>query len=253
MCDCMWAHWNNDLNNANTNDPAWVNFSITDFVDENGSPVTVEAGVTVLYPVLTYQFEPCSIGGMQGGQKKLTGKQLEAFLRAGAPSKLEFGQRWEIRRAMTAEVGKAATLAISLEPAALTSAVQAGSHTRLVLTVSDVEVPPKRDFYVRVFLNKPDATAETSIEDPHFAGSFAFFFDEHGMHGMKGDAMPGESPASALTGLLVDVKPTLQKLSQAGSLSSQLQVSFIPVPYARRQAAGEQLKIGRLELAVATF
>jgi len=29
--------------------------------------------------------------------------------------------------------------------------------------------------------------------------------------------MPGESPASALTGLLVDVKPTLQKLSQAGS------------------------------------
>ena len=40
-------------------------------------------------------------------------------------------------------------------------------------------MPPKRDFYVRVFLNKPDVTAETSIDDPHFAGSFAFFFDEN--------------------------------------------------------------------------
>ena len=250
MCDCMWAHWNIDLNNANTNDPAWTNFSITDFVDEDGNPVSVAAAVTVLYPLLTYQFEPCTLAETQGVHGRLTGKQLEAFLRAGAPSKLEFGQRWEIRQAMTVEVGKASTLAIGLEPAALTSAVREGPHTRIVLTVSDVQVPPKRDFYVRVFLNKPDVTAETSIDDPHFAGSFAFFFDEHGM---KGDAMPGESPASALTGLLVDVKPTLQKLSQAGSLSSQLQVSFIPVPYARRQAAGEQLKIGRLELAVATF
>jgi tyrosinase len=250
MCDCMWAHWNNDLNNANTNDPAWANFSITDFVDENGNPVTVEAGVTVLYPLLTYQFEPCSIGGIQGGQKKLTGKQLEAFLRAGAPSKLEFGPRWEVRQAITAEVGKVSTSALSLETAAIASALQRGPHTRVVLTVGDVQMPPKRDFYVRVFLNKPDVTAETSIDDPHFAGSFAFFFDESAM---KGGAMPAGSSALPLTGFLVDVKPTLQKLNQAGSLTSQVLVSLVPVPYERREPVSGIVKLGRIELAVANF
>ena len=57
-----------------------------------------------------------------------------------------------------------------------------------------------------------------------------------------------------LTGFLVDVTSTLQKLNQAGSLTAtEMQVSLIPVPFARRQAAGEQLTLGRLELAVARF
>ena len=248
MCDCLWAHWNIDLNNANTNDPSWFNFSITDFVDENGNPVTVSAGDTVLYPILTYQFEPCSLAGVQAGQKKLEGKQLEAFLRAGAPSKLEFGPRFELRRSITAEIGKVSTTALSVEPPALVSALQGGPHTRIVLTVGDVLMPPKRDFFVRVFLNKPDATEDTSIDDPHYAGSFAFFFDESAMKGH-----PAGTSAMPLTGFLIDVKPLLEKLNQAGSLSSQMQVSLLPVPFARRQAVGEQVTLGRLELAVAHF
>jgi tyrosinase len=249
MCDCLWAHWNIDLNNANTNDPSWVNFSITDFVDENGNPVSVPAGETVLYPILTYQFEPCSLTGGQAGQSKLKGKQLEAFLRAGAPSKLEFGPRFELKQSITAEVGKVSTTALNVEMPTVVKALQEGPHTRMVLTLGDAQMPPKRDFFVRVFINKPDATAETSIDDPHFAGSFAFFFDESAMKGHEA----GMS-AAPLTGLLVDVKPTLEKLNQAGSLStSQLQVSLLPVPYARREAAGKHVTVGRLELAVARF
>ena len=248
MCDCMWAHWNIDLNNPNTNDPNWVNFSINDFVDENGNPVSVLAGDTVLYPLLTYQFEPCSVAAAQAGQRKLKGKELEAFLRAGAPSKLEFGPRFEIRQSITAEVGKLSTTVLSVEMPAVVNALQEGPHTRIVLTVGDAQMPPKRDFFVRVFLNKPDASEETSIDDPHFAGSFAFFFDESAMHHHEAGT------AAPLTGFLIDVKPTLQRLNQAGSLStSQLQVSLLPVPYEGRQAAGEHLTIGRLELAVARF
>jgi tyrosinase len=117
--------------------------------------------------------------------------------------------------------------------------------------VGDTQMPPKRDFFVRVFLNKPDASEETSIDDPHFAGSFAFFFDEKGM---KGHPVEPGSSAVPLTGFLIDIKPTLQKLSQAGSLSaSQVQVSLVPVPFARREAAGEALTFGRLEVAVARF
>ena len=116
MLDCLWTHWNNDLNNANTNDTTWTNFSITDFVDENGNPVTVSAAVTVLYPIFSYQFEPCSLTTAGQGAKKLQGKQLEAFLRAGAPSKLEFGPRFELRQSVTAGVGKPSTSVITVEP-----------------------------------------------------------------------------------------------------------------------------------------
>jgi tyrosinase len=249
MCDCLWAHWNIDLNNPNTNDPAWANFQITDFVDENGNPVSVAAGITPLFPYLTYQFEPCSLAGAQAGQRKLQGKELEAFLRAGAPTKLEFGPRFELRRSITAEVGKMSTTALSIEAPAIASALQGGPHTRVVLTVGDVQMPPKRDFFVRVFLNKPDATAETPIDDPHYAGSFAFFFDESAMkdHGTG-------TPAAPLTGFLIDVRPTLEKLNKAGALpSSQVQVSLLPVPYVHRETVGGHLTLGRLELAVASF
>jgi tyrosinase len=251
MLDCLWTHWNNDLNNANTNDTSWTNFSITDFVDENGNPVTVSAAVTVLYPIFSYQFEPCSLTTGMGGAKKLKGKQLEAFLRAGAPSKLESGPRFELRQSVTAEVGKPSTSVIKVEPGALASALQGGSHTRLVLTVGDVDMPAKRDFFVRVFLNKPDVSADTPIDDPHYAGSFGFFFDESGMKSQEGAAGMRAGP---LTGFLIDATPTLQKLNQAGSLSSnEAQVSLVPVPYAHRQVTGEQLTLRRLELAVARF
>src|SRR5207253_6564118 len=79
MCDCLWTHWNIDLNNANTNDPSWVNFSITDLVEENGNPVSVLATQTVLYPILTYQYQPRSLTGRQARQCKLNDTQLEAF------------------------------------------------------------------------------------------------------------------------------------------------------------------------------
>jgi hypothetical protein len=127
--------------------------------------------------------------------------------------------------------------------------------------VSEVEVPENRDFYVRVFVNKPDASADTSIDDPHYAGSFGFFYDEKGM-GHKMEAMPGTAmaksakkevaPARPQTGFVVDVTQTLQKLNQAGSLSSEANVSLVPVGYAHRDSIG-QLKLQKLELAAVRF
>jgi len=273
MLDCMWTHWNVDLGNANTNDPDWMNYSITDFYDENGNPVTVAVGITPLFPLLSYQYEPCSLATGGQGQstgRKLTGKQLEDFLKTGAPSKLEYVQRFELRQAITADSHKPATAAIKVDSSAFTNAIQGGSRNRIVLTVSEVEVPLKRDFYVRVFLNKPDASADTSIDDPHFAGSFGFFYDEKGMgHKMEmnaesakpgsakarsantGSAKPGEA-ARPQTGFVVDVTQTLQKLNQAGSLSSEANVSLVPVAYDHHDSIG-QLKLQKLELAAVRF
>ena len=249
MLDCLWTHWNIDLGNPNTSDSGWSNFSFTDFYDENGNSVTVSVATTVLFPILTYQYEPCSLMTSPGGQKKLQGRQLEQFLRTGAPSKLDFVQRFELRQTVTAEVGKASTAAIKIEPGAFHDALQGNNKNRAVLTVGDVAVPEKRDFYVRVFINKPDASAETSIDDPHYAGSFGFFDDDSAMKSRTDMAgMPGRPR----TGFWVDVTATLQKLNQAGSLASETNVSLVPVAYAKRQSAGH-LTLQRLELAAVRF
>jgi len=254
MLDCLWAHWNIDLNNPNTNDTAWTNHMITDFVDENSNPVSVPVVDTILYPLLTYQFEPCSLT-QAGGMKKFAGdrKALEKFLREGAPSKLEFVNRFEVRQALSAEIGKPATASIKVAAGALQAVLDGAAKTRAVLTVADVDIPEKRDFFVRIFVGKPDASGATPIDDPHYAGSFGFFFDESVLKNHEkehpGMAMPGRPK----TGYLVDLTETLQKLKQAGSLTPEkIDVSFVAAPYGRREAKGH-LTLQRVELGVARF
>ena len=252
MIDCMWTHWNIDLGNPNTSDSDWSNYTFTDFFDENGNPVTISVAVTVLLPILSYQYQPCTIGGAQGGaqKKRLQGKELEQFLKTGAPSRLDFVQRFPLQQTLTAPVGRQVSVPIKTDSTIVTNALQ-GGNTRVVLTVANVDIPEKRDFYVRIFLDKPDASAQTSIDDPHYAGSFGFFYDESAMknHGVTPQNGPSGRPR---TGYLVDVTNTLRNLNQAGSLSSDVNVSFVPVAYASRESTGK-LNLDRLDLSVVRF
>jgi tyrosinase len=248
MLDCLWVDWNINRANPNTNDPSWTNQHFSDFWDENGNQVTVQVIETVLYPIFLYQFEPCAPNEKPS---KLGKKQLEQFLRAGSPSQLEFTKRFELRQSITAEVGKAVTGAIKVERDALSGVLQQAGKSAVVLTIGDVDVPEKRDFFVRVFLDKPDASPETPIDDPHYAGSFAFFFDESAMQGHGGGAGTVARPKA---GYLVDVTATLRKLAAGGSLSStEVDVSLVAVPFARREATGERFTLARLELGIAQF
>lgn len=247
VIDCLWVDWNINRGNPNTNDPNWGNFDFTDFVDEDGNPVTVRAGITPLYPLLSYQFEDC--GPTAGSAKIKDKKALEQFLREGAPAKLDFVKRFELRQPVTAEVRRPTGGAIRVEPETFRSVLESAGKDKAVLTVGDVEIPAKNDFFVRVFLNKPDASADTPIDDPHYAGSFAFFHDDSAMKGQEEMTMGGRPKA----GYLVDVTPTLRKLNQGGSLSApQLEFSFVPVPYEDRPVTG-RLTLGRLEVGIAQF
>jgi tyrosinase len=242
MLDCLWVDWNINRNNPNTNDTTWTNFQFTDFFDENGNPVTVNVLATVLYPIFLYQFEPCAPN--EKGTSR-TRQQLEEFLRAGAPVKLDFAQRFQLRQALTAEVGKPATGTVKIDETAIRGAFEGASKNHVVLTVGEVEFPEKNDFFVRIFVDKADATAQTPLEDQHYAGSFAFFFDTSAMKDMTGHGKPG---------YLVDVTPTLRKLRQGGTLASgEVNVTLVPVPYPGREAAGLKLTLGQLDVGVANY
>jgi len=248
ILDCLWVDWNINRGNPNTNDANWGNLQFTEFVDEDGNPVNVQAGITPLYPLLSYQFEAC---GPAVVTSKFTDRQaLEKFLREGAPARLDFTRRFEFQQPVTAEAGKPASGAIKIDPEAFRGVLDSAGKEKAVLTVGDAEIPEKQDFFVRLFLNKPDASAATSIDDPHYAGSFAFFNDESAMKEHEGMATGGRPRA----GYLVDVTPTLRRLNQGGSLGSgQVDIGFVPVPFEQRPMTPQRLTLGRLELGIAQF
>ena len=98
-----------------------------------------------------------------------------------------------------------------MEPVALRDALEGGPKTRLVLTVADVDITLKRDFFVRVFIDRPDAFPSTPIEDPHFAGSFGFFFDDSILEAHPGEHGAPRTSERPKTGYLVDLTDTVRR------------------------------------------
>jgi len=242
MCDCLWNEWNVTRGNANTNDQAWYDLHFTEFSDQDGNAVDITAGITILFPLFNYQYEPC--GPMHVDARIRDRAALERFLREGAPVRLDLGQQFELRRAVSAEVGQPVQAVTKLNRQQIAGALESGGDRALLLTIEGVDAPPAADYFVRVFVAKPDAGAGTPITDPHYAGSFGFFNDP------KMAAMPGMGNQRA--GFMVDLSGALRRLNQAGSLPSDIvDVTLVPVPYNKRDAAGQRLTIDRLALSVA--
>jgi tyrosinase len=280
MIDACWVNWNITRGNPNTNDSSWLNFPLVDFVDENNTPVNIPIVDTLLYPLLAYQYEPSQMGttvaqapasnqllaslrsessmslafanafaaadspqGAPANRKlsKSETKTLVNFLKQGAPVKLEYSSRYELARSLSVEVGRPVTGSIRIEPDKVRAALDAQSRNRLYLTVAGITMPERSDEYVRVFLNKPDASTDTPLSDPHYAGSFAFFVGEHNMH----------SDTASNAGFIVDTTDTLRKLNQVGSLSENVDVQLVPMLYEHRKAEGEQFTLQKLALGIA--
>jgi tyrosinase len=245
ILDCLWNEWNINRGNPNTNDPNWWNLHFTEFVDENGAAVDIAAGLTVLFPIFDYQFEPCGpahTGAGDMNKSAMSKADLEKFLRAGAPVKFEIAQHFELQRAVASEVGRPMRSIAKIEDQVLRGALESADKA-VMLTVDGVEIPEKTDYFVRVFLGKPDASPDTPITDAHYGGSFGFFHDAAPMKDM---------PAHEKFGYLVDVTSTLRHLNQSGSLTSgRLDVTLVPVVYEHRQAEGQKLAIEKLEVSIA--
>jgi tyrosinase len=244
MIECLWVDWNLNKSNPNTNDSNWVNFTFNDFVDADGNPAPIQVLTTLLMPILSYQFEPCAPGAVMTTKDKAT---LEKFVREGAPQRLEFTKRFELRQSLDLTPGRGAMARIRVEPATFRDVIDESVAQKLVMTLAEVQPPLKQDVFVRVFINKPDASSTTPTEDPHYAGSFAFFCCATAHEGMPAPPLPQLR-------YLVDTTETVRRLSQGGSLGSELEISLIVVPIEeQRRIETQKITLGRVELAIATF
>ena len=240
MIDYCWAKWNYELGFDNPNDPAWANTSWNHFYDSDGSAATTSAGLTTLMPLIAYQYESSAIGThAAAAQAKAADDfaQLRRRIEAGAPVQLDIRQRFLVAEAAEAPIAKPFSSRPVARIAALTGLLtQRDPGSNAFLSVEYAAFPEATDFFVRVFINLPDAHAGTPVDDVHYAGSFAFFGTPGGIHEQMHSAKH-----------LVNVTPTLRALLQRGELreSSAVTVQLVVVP-ANEQFSRPDLKL-RLE------
>lgn len=244
MIDYCWAKWNLELGNNNTNDNTWTSHVNSHFVDADGNPATDTAAITTIMPLLSYRYESSAIGS-HAATAEITSKaaytKLENRLRAGANIRFDVKQRVRLSEKAAVSIGKPFSKETRLAPQDFAAIVNSDTaRDRIFASIDFANVPPQSDFSVRVFVNLPSASSSTSTEDPHFAGSFAFF----GTH--SGPASHAHQPQ-----FLVNVTNAIQKLRSNGELKegTPLSVQLVPVPFAGKfEKEDTQLELNGIEI-----
>jgi tyrosinase len=246
MIDYCWAKWNLELENNGTNDTTWVNHVNSHFVDADGNPQTQTGGVTTIEPLLSYRYESSAIGSFAATGKaefstKADFEKVKARIEAGADVRFDIKQRVRLAEKASVSIAKPFSKETRLAPQDFAAIVNSDTaRDRIFASIDFASLPAQSDFSVRVFVNLPNANAGTSTEDPHFAGSFAFF----GTH--TGPAAHTHQPK-----FLVNLTNTIQKLRSSGQLKegTPLSLQLVPVPFAGKfEREDTQLELNGIEI-----
>jgi tyrosinase len=233
MVDYCWSKWNIELGNNNTNDATWINTVNSHFVDADGNPATATAGITTLMPLLSYQYESSAIGSspaVAAVKTKAEYQKLERRLKEGANIRFDIKQRIRIAERAAVSIARPVSRETRLSANDFATIINSdAAKERLFVSIEFAQLPATSDFAVRVFVNLPNANSSTPTDDPHFAGSFAFF-----------GTNPPNAPAAAggehqhQPNFLVNITNTLQKLKKNQELKEggPTSVQLVPVPFA---------------------
>jgi len=238
MIDYCWYKWNIELGRQNPNDQTWLGKSNGQFVDADSNPSASTAAMTILMPLLAYRYESSAIGSSPAQvavKSAAEFRRLEARLRAGAPIRFVISSRSRIAERADLSGGKPALLRSAVKIQSLGRILESKEiPERIFLAVQSANVPRPQDFFVRVFVNLPEANAQTSTDDPHYAGSFAFFGNPATEHHGQASAAEAEHPR-----FLVDLTHTLRNLRERNSLAADapVTVQLVPTPIDGQKAS----------------
>ena len=240
MIDYMWYEWNVNKGFDNPSDPLWFDHKWTNhFVNGDGDPVETQVGLTVLWPVFSYQYEPSQIGSfnakdvlVQKSKKDI--EDLKKRLEKGAAIELKTKKTIPFSRGEILFAKRSLTRQTEISISEFISLVKDESKDKVLLNIGFADFPPSNDFFVRVFINMPEANADTPPDDIHYAGSFSFF----GATGTKAHNEHNHKPL-----YLVDLSPTLVKMRKAGILSEKekLTIQLVTIPVAPNKVIGEEM------------
>lgn len=246
--DRVWDRWNN-LGRANTSDNLWRTYPFNgQFVNPSGTSGTTPYNTTVAGVLnivsLGYRYTNPFLIVSSPVLAKLINLQkpqltIKVPIDAAAKMNAVTTARAQMTAPQTLAINNFAAAANRMLPniAAATAARPATAPGRVLAILRDVEAPQDGNADVRVFVNLPDANANTSIGDRHFAGSFTFFPGEHDGHDNK-------------RGFTIDITQVVNNLNLAGvDLAREISLQFVPVPIPGIKAAAD-VKIGNAEIAI---
>jgi hypothetical protein len=112
-----------------------------------------------------------------------------------------------------------------------------GAGQRAFVRFNQMTIDHTGDFFVKVFVNKPDATAETPDTDPHFVGGLAFFNHTH-------EGMQGEPRGN----FQLDASATLARLGLSDQQTVEVNIAL--APYKNRTPKTNSLAITSTEIQI---
>jgi len=249
MVDLCWYEWNISRNHANTNDPNWINFNLSGmFCDANGNTVNnMPVLSTLLMPILSYRYET-GIAGNTGIEKlalknKADFESMKTIIQRGAKVELKKTKRMQLQKSVTLYPQRTLSESIPVDMKDFETPLTTTNKERIILSVKNISHPQNSDVFIRVFVNKPDATVSTSTDDIHYAGSFYFF--THGGPGHQHNEM-------ARPDYYVDITKTLKQLQAATGLAAakEITINIVTVPVEGVNTVTSSLTIEDLELFV---
>jgi tyrosinase len=252
MVDYCWAKWNLEMGNNNTNDPTWTSHPNQHFVDANGNPMSMNAGITGVLPLLSYRYESSAIGSNPSTAEitKADFENVKRRVETGANIKFEIKQRISIAEKAPVSIGRPWSKETRVAPAEFAAIVNNDmAKERIFASVEFAKLPPSSDFTVRVFVNMPNANSGTPTTDPHYAGSFAFFGTEPNVP-TETMSDPHQHPKPKF---LVNITNALQKLKRNQELrdGTPISVQLVAVPFAGKfEKEDTQLVLEKIELIV---
>jgi tyrosinase len=246
MVERCWVDWNLERGHFNTNDGDWVDFVFAgNFVDPSGASVDVKVFDTFFYPVLAYQYDDYALGSNMRMATIRDTEALKKLAQRGAPAGIEFRSQFETGARLTVRSGERASSTVRVDRTAFAPAFEGRRGVRVLLELADVSIPASGDFFVRVFLDKPEADARTPIDDPHYVGSFAFFGGDHAGHHAE----------SSRPSYFVDATNAVRRLSVEGGFApgDQFQVQLVAVPVRPGTVQRDAFELGRLKIGIAAL
>jgi tyrosinase len=227
--DRIWAQWQSAGNSA----PALAGVYDGQFVDAKGNPVTASSASALDFSKLNYTYDTLSPSFFEPEAQRfaLKGFEMQKVLQAQQVARPP--QTLAILRAtkrVDPEVESRFTISVKgLIPSLfgqrtywasnfLGTPRLAAEPARLLARFSDFAAPETdSSMVVKAFVNCPYLSANTPSDDPHYAGSFAFF------------EMGG--PAHRHAQFVVDISDALRASAENGEIATeQVDVQLMAVP-----------------------
>lgn len=237
----------NDSDWFNGTAPPMTNGLGGDFFDINGDTVTdqdISPFKTLLMPLVSYRYEKSFVGtnatmgaGQIGNDVALANKipaaaaqiepetpddgielagkdteELRSFIKEGAEVELELVERVPVGEdELEVHVGDPLSLVSDVSVEDVRSYLTGEKKGRLSLSAKEIEPPRHEDFFTAILVNQLEAIGELTLDNPHYAGGFAFF--------------TSKEPEMKFS-YSVDVTDALYVLYQEGILEEEDQLSF---------------------------